>query len=186
MPKQKDQSGTAAGGKTDSPKPAARAKGKKADADLQGQLARLQQQAADAKEEMLRTEADAQNRIRRAEQDAERVRKYALEPLMSDLLPSIDNLERALAAAEAGDSGAEGISLCLKVLMDCLARHNLQRVDADGDFDPDMHEAVGTCASELPRGRVAQMVQSGYRLHGRLIRPARVLVSRGPEEGAAT
>ena len=161
---------------------AAKSAGKKGDAELRERVEQLEQEAAEAKDALMRAEADARNRIRRAEQDAERARKYALEPLMSDILPSIDNLERALAAAEGGDSSAEGLALCLKSLLDCLARHNLQPVDADGDFDPDVHEALGTCASELPRGRVAQLVQSGYKLHGRLVRPARVLVSSGPQE----
>jgi molecular chaperone GrpE len=147
----------------------------------------LQDELARAKDAALRAQADAQNARRRAEQEVEKARKFALERFAGELLPVVDNLERALEAAgedASGEAIAEGVELTLRNLLEVLERFNITPVDPVGEpFDPQVHQAM----TMLPNGdvepnTVLHVMQKGYTLNGRLIRPAMVTVSRAPEE----
>lgn len=153
---------------------------------LQAQLATLAAAYESAKESSLRAQADAQNARRRAEQDVEKAHKFGLEKLVNDLLPVVDNLERALTAIDAGDEAfaavVEGIQLTHKSLVDALARHQVLVVNPEGEpFDPNLHQAVSAVPNpNVEPNTVLTCFQKGYTLHGRLVRPAMVVVSKAP------
>jgi len=145
---------------------------------------KLQQEVADAKDAALRAQADAQNAKRRAEQDVERARKFALERFCSELLPVVDNLERALGAASGGEEAvkpiAEGVELTLKSFLDALRKFNIEAVDPQGEpFDPNLHQAMSMVENpDVEPNTVIAVMQKGYTLNGRLVRPAMVMVSK--------
>ena len=146
----------------------------------------LKEELATARDAALRAHAEAQNARRRADQDVERARKYALERFASDLLPVVDNLERALgAAAEAPEANAiaEGVDLTLRSLLDVLRKHNIEMVDPTGEpFDPQLHQAMTMVPNpDLEPNSVMDVMQKGYTLNGRLLRPAMVVVSKAAE-----
>jgi molecular chaperone GrpE len=146
-------------------------------------------EAQDLLERLQRTTADYQNFQKRTARRLEETRRFAVQELVLDLVPVIDNFERALAAAEAEPEVAtfrEGIQLVHDQLLAALAKHGVERIDAAGrPFDPEDHEAVAHVPSEdVPDGRVAEVFQTGYRLNGRTIRASRVGVSSGPAEEA--
>lgn len=153
---------------------------------LQAQLATLAAAYESAKEQSLRAQADAQNARRRAEQDIEKAHKFGLEKMVNDLLPVVDNLERALStidpANEALTSIAEGIQLTHKSFVDALARHQVAVVDPQGEpFDPNLHQAVSAVPNpDVEPNTVINCFQKGYTLYGRLVRPAMVVVSKAP------
>lgn len=151
-------------------------------------LETLQDELAQAKDAALRAQAEAQNARRRAEQDVERARKYALERFAGDLLPVVDNLERATEAAagtedEAVKPIAEGVELTHKSLIDVLGKFNIEVVDPAGEpFDPNLHQAMTMVPNpDMEPNTVMDVMQKGYTLSGRLIRPAMVVVSKAPE-----
>ena len=146
--------------------------------------AQLEEQVAVARDAALRAQADAQNVKRRAEQDVEKARKFALEQFSRELLPVVDNLERALESA-AGDNEAikpiaEGVELTLKSFLDALRKFNIEAVDPQGEpFDPNLHQAMSMVEnSEVEPNSVIAVMQKGYTLNGRLLRPAMVMVSK--------
>jgi len=145
-----------------------------------------QEVIARLKDQILRLHAEFDNYRKRTEREMASFRKYAQENLIKDLLPQVDNLERALQhSREAGPDEAlvSGLEMTLKGLMDTLAKLGLSRVEAEGQpFDPDLHEAV-MCQEDLDHeeNTVLQQTQTGYLLHDRLIRPAMVIVSQRPE-----
>jgi len=148
-------------------------------------LEELQQELADARDAVLRAHADAQNARRRAEQDVEKARKFALERFAGELLPVVDNLERALEAATAEPEVnpiAEGVDLTLKSLLDVLKKFNIEPVDPAGEpFDPQLHQAMTMVPNpDLEPNTVMDVMQKGYTLNERLIRPAMVVVSTAP------
>lgn len=151
---------------------------------LKGQLATLAAAFDSAKEQSLRSQAEVQNVRRRAEQDIEKAHKFGLEKLINDLLPVVDNLERSLAAIDTSNttfaSVIEGIQLTHKSLIDSLARHQVVAVDPQGEpFDPQLHQAVSAVVNvEVEPNTVINVFQKGYTLHGRLVRPAMVVVSK--------
>ncbi len=131
------------------------------------------------------TQADFENYQKRAARDRAEERRYATFPFAGDLLPALDNLDRAIAAAQqAGDNGplAQGVALVQKQLLDALRRHGITRVDAQGQaFDPNLHQAVMQQASaEHPPMTILQVLEQGYQLHDRVLRPARVIVATSP------
>jgi molecular chaperone GrpE len=143
----------------------------------------LQEELAAAKDATLRAAAEAQNARRRAEQDVEKARKFALERFAGDLLPVVDNLERALeAAVEAPEANAiaEGVDLTLRSLLEVLGKFGVELVDPAGEpFDPQLHEAMTMIPNpEMEPNTVMDVMQKGYTLNGRLLRPARVVVSK--------
>jgi molecular chaperone GrpE len=151
---------------------------------LQAQLATLAAAFESAKEQSLRSQAEAQNARRRAEQDVEKAHKFGLEKMVNDLLPVVDNLERALASINSTDETmgpiTEGILLTHKSFIDALARHQVVAVDPQGEpFDPQFHQAVSAVPNpEVEPNTVINVFQKGYTLHGRLVRPAMVVVAK--------
>ena len=153
-------------------------------------LAELETIVASHQGEVLRLHADMQNVRRRAEQEVERAHKYGQEKLVSELLPVIDNLERALQAADGKDDELisalkQGVELTLKSFIDCLRKFNVEPVDPMGEpFNPQYHEAMGMVESATAEpDSVVMVMQKGYLLNGRVLRPAMVMVARAPSDG---
>tara|TARA_R110002072_G_scaffold102003_2_gene224574 strand:+ start:600 stop:1244 length:645 start_codon:yes stop_codon:yes gene_type:complete len=152
------------------------------------QIERLEEELAIAKDAVLRAQADSQNVTRRAEQDVEKARKFALERFCGELLPVVDNLERALEAAVGDDDIvkpiAEGVELTLKSFHDALKKFHIAVVDPAGEpFDPQLHQAMSMVENgEVEPNTVIAVMQKGYTLNGRLVRPAMVMVSKSPAE----
>jgi molecular chaperone GrpE len=158
--------------------------------DLEALRSRLQstEQKRDEYLELAqRTRADFENYQKRIQRDLATERRFAQAPLASDLLAALDNLERATAAAEqAGEKGplVQGVSMVHTQLLDALRRHGVTRMEALGlPFDPNLHEAVMQQASaEHPPMTVVQVLQPGYLIHERVLRPARVVVSTATDK----
>ena len=139
-----------------------------------------------AQDDLLRVKAEMQNLRRRTEQDVEKAHKYGIEKFSAELLGVIDNLERALLAAQEHDDESskaihDGVSLTLKSFNDCFAKFSIEVVDPIGEpFDPQFHQAIATQESpDSEPNSVIEVVQKGYTLNGRVIRPAMVMVSKG-------
>jgi molecular chaperone GrpE len=152
-------------------------------------LEHLQEELAAAKDAALRAQAEAQNARRRAEQEVEKARKYALERFAGALLPVVDNMERSIdAVAEVAVDEvkpiAEGVELTLKSLMEVLGKFNIEQINPVGEpFDPQLHQAMTMVPNpDLEPNTVMDVMQKGYTLSGRLIRPAMVVVSKGSEQ----
>ncbi len=151
---------------------------------LEEVIAQLHEEVTAAKDAALRAQADAQNVKRRAEQDVEKARKFALERFCSELLPVADNLERALEAAAGNEEVvkpiAEGIELTLKSFQGAMKKFNIESVDPQGEpFDPQLHQAMTMVENnEVEPNTVIAVMQKGYTLNGRLVRPAMVMVSK--------
>jgi len=153
-------------------------------------IAQLQTELAEANERAVRTQADMENLRRRTRRELEDERRYAASGLLQDLLPAIDNLNRAIEAAQGTDDAAgllDGIKMVLVQLSSVLTRHQCEQIDAKGQpFDPDWHEAIGQVPSaDCPPGTVVEEAVTGYRLHDRVIRASQVLVSIQPPEPPA-
>jgi molecular chaperone GrpE len=151
------------------------------------EIEQLKAQLAEAKDQVIRAAADSQNTRRRAEKDVEGARRYALEKFSADLLPVVDNLERALAST-AGDDDAlkpivEGVELTLKSFIDVLAKYKVEQINPEGEpFDPQLHQAVGMVPNpDVEPNSVLHVAQKGYSLNGRVIRAAMVMVAKAPE-----
>lgn len=163
----------------------------KADFTLEEVLEKLAEEkegAARARDDLLRVQAEMQNMRRRTEQDIEKAHKYGQEKFSIELLTVMDNLERALAAAsdyedETVKAIYEGVDLTLKSFTDCFNRFHIGSVDPMGEpFDPQLHQAVTILEnSDVEPNTVIEVMQKGYTLHGRVIRPAMVVVSKEPE-----
>jgi molecular chaperone GrpE len=151
-----------------------------AERDLEAELAAAQDAA-------LRAQADAVNMQRRSEQEIEKARKFALERFCGDLLSVVDNLERALESA-GDDQGIasllEGIELTRKGLMDVLVKYGVESVDPMGEpFDPETAQAMSMVEQpDAEPNSVIAVMQKGYTLNGRLLRPAMVMVAKAPSE----
>lgn len=146
------------------------------------EVAALEQQLAEEQNKYLRLLADFDNYRRRQTQEAENMRKYRAQSVISDLLAVIDNFDRALATTvESQDAIAlkEGVEMVQRTLMEALVKEGLEVIEAiDQPFDPNIHQAVMTGAdSEKESGIVLQELQKGYMLNGRVIRPAMVQVN---------
>ncbi|MEE4143348.1 MAG: nucleotide exchange factor GrpE [Halieaceae bacterium] len=154
---------------------------------LESVVAQLEEDLAAARDAALRSHADAQNIKRRAEQDVEKARKFGLEQFSRELLPVVDNLERALEAAvgqeEAVKPFTEGVELTLKSFLDALRKFNIEAVDPMGEpFDPNLHQAMSMVANpDVEPNSVIAVMQKGYTLNGRLLRPAMVMVSKAAD-----
>jgi len=147
----------------------------------------LEAELAAAQEAALRAQADAVNMQRRAEQEIEKARKFALERICGDLLSVVDNLERALESAgdnEGSASLVEGVELTRKGFMDVLVKYGVQVVDPMGEpFDPETAQAMSLVEQpDAEPNSVIAVMQKGYTLNGRLLRPAMVMVSKAPNQ----
>lgn len=167
--------GADAPGEADAPRPGA------------AEHAALEQELAEAQDRYLRLAADFENFRKRALKDREEAHHFGHQNLVKDLLPSVDNLERAVDHARKGGEGVsgllEGVELVLRELHAVLARHGVTPIEALGQpFDPALHEAMAQVPDgSKPPNTVVEVFQRGHQLRGRLLRPARVVVSRPPE-----
>lgn len=152
---------------------------------LQASVATLEAQVGALKDQELRTQADMQNVRRRAEMDVEKAHKFALEKFTNELLPVIDSLERAIEASQSDDEAVkalrEGVEMTLNMFVSGLEKFKVEQVNPVGDaFNPELHQAMSMVPNpEVPANHVMAVMQKGYTLHGRLIRPAMVIVSQG-------
>ncbi len=151
---------------------------------VDAELAALRDQLAEAKEQVLRAQAETQNVRRRAQIDVEKAHKFGVEKLVRELLPVMDGLEKAIETYDGSEAATaamkEGIEMTLSMLMKGLEKHSVEQVDPGGEpFDPAHHEAVTMIdAPEAEPNSVINVVQKGYKLNGRLVRPAMVVVSK--------
>lgn len=151
---------------------------------LQCELNQAQSEAKEHQERYLRTLADMENLRKRTQREKEELGKFANENILKEILPVIDNLERAVEHAVAADGTEgllEGVQMTLTQFAQVLVRFNVEAVDAMGEiFDPNLHQAMGQVESELPVNTVVQQMQKGYQLNGRLLRPAMVMIAKAP------
>ena len=152
---------------------------KEADADRE-QVAALEAERDEYLALAQRVQADFDNYRKRALRDHERLVAHAHERLVKELLPILDDLERALEAAEAHEEVklVEGVQLVEKSLRAALAKEGLVEIDTDGAFDPHVHEAMLTQPGNgAEPGSVLQVLQRGYRVGDKVVRPAKVIVA---------
>jgi len=152
-------------------------------------LAAARDEARQNHDRWLRTAAELENFKKRVARERTEAVRFANEAFIRDLIPVVDNLERALEHARQGGNGksiVEGLELVLKALVDVLERHGVTKVEAAGaPFDPTHHEAVAHVETgELEPNRVLEQHQAGYLLNERLLRPALVSVSKAPAADA--
>jgi molecular chaperone GrpE len=155
-------------------------------AELRARVESLEKEKQDTHERLLRTAADFDNFRKRSRKDADEARWKAREDVLKEMLPVIDNLERALAAAGEGGPVVDGVRLVLRQFQTALERFEVKGFPALGTpFDPTRHEAIAHLpTAEHPPGTVASEMQRGYMMGERLLRPALVAVARAPEGGA--
>ena len=146
-------------------------------------LGDLEQQFAAAQEEVLRTRADMDNLRKRLARETESIRRYAGERILADLLPVIDSLEQGLASVGTDEPAREGLELTYKQLVSALEKQSLMPIDPVGQaFDPGEHQAISMQPTDAhPDNTVLTVLQKGYRLHDRVLRPAMVIVSKMPD-----
>ena len=158
-------------------------------------LEKLVSENAELKDRALRALAETENMRRRSEREAADARTYAVTAFARDLLSVVDNLERALGSlsAEQRDGGGEalkglveGVELTARDLASVLGRHGVKRLDPQGEkFDPNFHQAMFEAPSPtVPSGAVCEVVQSGWKIGERVLRPALVGVSKGAPKAA--
>jgi molecular chaperone GrpE len=150
-------------------------------------LERAEESAAEFREQVLRTAAELENVRRRAARDVENAHRFGVERFARELLAVVDSLEMGREAARsAGEGGAvaEGMDATLRLLLAVLEKFGVTPIEADGEpFDPAEHEAIMTQpSSAADPDTVIGVIQQGYRIHDRLLRPARVIVARSPDE----
>lgn len=157
------------------------------EADPVDELQQALEEVEKYKDLALRAEAEMQNLQRRTARDVENAHKFALEKFLQNLLPIVDSLEKAIEAAEQAaesedDPMLEGVRLCNKLLLDLLGREGIEIIDPVGEpFDPNEHQAISTVENpEMEPNSVFAVVQKGYRLNGRLVRAAMVMVTKPP------
>ena len=150
-------------------------------ADAGGELEAERDELLD---DLKRVAADFENYRKRVARDQESLVARAHERLVKELLPVLDDLERALAAAEEHEEAKleEGVMLVHRELASALQREGLAEIETNGRFDPHVHEALVSQPSEAEEGSVLEVVQKGYRLGDRVLRPARVIVAARPED----
>jgi molecular chaperone GrpE len=148
----------------------------KSEADL------LKEQLEETRNRLLRALADFDNYKKRAAIDRDQFVQFASEALITELLPIIDGFNRALDAGQKSKAGEEmmkGIALIRKQLEDVLIKHGVKEIAALGEpYDPNLHEAVLQKEDKGPEGMIIEEMQKGYSLHGRVIRPSMVIVSK--------
>jgi molecular chaperone GrpE len=161
-----------------------------ASAAAEEQLAQLRQELEEMKDRALRAAAELDNYRKRAQRELQDALRYANMPLLRDLLPVLDNVGRALDSAEKIPNAGplvEGIKLVAQQLEGVLAKHHCEPIDAlHSPFDPNLHEAVMQQPSaEHPPNTVLAVVQRGYRLHDRVVRPSQVIVASAPSQDSS-
>ena len=161
--------------------------------ELEQLLAEALAKVEEQKDSVIRAAAEVDNIRRRAAMDVEKASKFALEKFANELLPVLDNMERALMGTnpedEATKSIYQGVELTQKSLLTAVAKFGVKQIDPQGQsFNPDQHQAIGMQPSaEFPANTVMLVMQKGYELNSRLLRPAMVMVSQGgPNQESAT
>jgi molecular chaperone GrpE len=151
---------------------------------LEEQRAALEAERDEHLNDLKRVAAEFENYRKRVLRDQESLVARAHERLVKELLPVLDDLERALAAAAEHEEAKleEGVRLVHRELADALAREGLAEIETNGVFDPHVHEALLSQPSEAAEGSVLEVVQKGYRLGDRVLRPARVVVAAAPQQ----
>jgi molecular chaperone GrpE len=153
------------------------------DADtLQSALAAAESRAAESKDLYMRALAELDNVRKRASRDVEQAHKFALERIADELIGVRDSLELGLASGASAETLREGTQATLKMLAKAFAKAGLTEIEPHGEpFNPQLHEAMAMqpSAEHVPNS-ILQVVQKGYQLNGRLLRPARVIVAREP------
>jgi molecular chaperone GrpE len=155
-------------------------------------LAKAEATIFEQKDGVLRAKADMENARRRAEGEVVKARKFALEKFAGELLPVADNLERALQLADTENESLkpmiEGVDITLKSFLGTIEKNGLKVIDPQGEkFNPELHQAMSMQENaELPANTVMAVMQKGYEINGRLLRPAMVMVSRAPDGGVDT
>ncbi|OFA31619.1 nucleotide exchange factor GrpE [Glaciecola punicea] len=160
--------------------------------ELELKLAAAEAKIEDQKDSVLRSIANSENARRRADQEVDKARKFALEKFAGELLAVVDNLERATQAADAENESVkpllEGIALTHKLFMSTFEKFGIELIDPQGEiFNPEQHQAMSLQENEeFSPNTVMAVMQKGYSLKGRLLRPAMVMVSRGGTTKADT
>jgi molecular chaperone GrpE len=147
-------------------------------------VAALQAERDELFDRLQRLAAEFDNFRKRSAREQSALIERANERLVKELLPVLDDLGRALEAAEEHEGAKleEGVRLVHRALADLLTKEGLAEIDTDGKFDPHVHEALLSQPSDAEEGRVIEVVQKGYRLGDKVLRPARVVVAAAPEE----
>lgn len=159
---------------------------------LQQQLSAAEAAAQEEKDRALRIAAEMENLRRRAAQDVEKAHKFALEKFTGELLPVIDSLERALELADRNNETLkpmmEGVELTLRAMLTTVGKFGVEQVNPMGHaFDPNRHQAISMVENgNVAPNSVMAVMQKGYELNGRVIRPAMVMVARAPSASIDT
>lgn len=144
----------------------------------------LKAKLAEAEKRVLLGQADLENFRRRKAKESQDQIKYASLPLCNALLEVVDNLDRALESAETEADAAslkQGVEMVADQLQGTLSNHGCQKMETVGQpFDPNLHEAIQMQVSDEPANTILMEVQTGYKLHDRVVRPAKVIISKGP------
>lgn len=152
--------------------------------ELEKALADAKSEVAAQKDAAVRAVAEMENIRRRSAMDVEKAHKFALEKFVNELLPVIDNMERAITVTSADDESTkaiiEGVELTLKTLLNAVEKFGVKAVDPQGEtFNPEHHQAIGMQPSEeFDPNTVTMVMQKGYMLNDRLLRPAMVMVAQ--------
>jgi molecular chaperone GrpE len=151
---------------------------------LEEQVAALEAERDAHLNDLKRVAADFENYRKRVARDQESLVARAHERLVKELLPVLDDLERALKAAEEHEEATleDGVRLVHRELDEALRREGLAEIETNGRFDPHVHEALLSQPSEQDEGSILEVVQKGYRLGDRVVRPARVVVAAAPQQ----
>lgn len=149
---------------------------------------KLSQDLADAEQRILRAHAELDNVRKRHQRELDETRRFAPLPLMRSLLGVVDNLERAIQAGRDRSQPSallDGVEMVARQLQEILRQHGCTEIEAlHAAFDPNKHEAVSQRADQQPRMTVVEVIQPGFQLHDRVVRPAQVIVSTGPPESS--
>lgn len=152
-----------------------------------GKVAELEEKLKEYQEQALRAQAEMQNVRRRAEIDVEKAHKFALEKFVKELLPVVDSLEKAIENSEGDDELIvrirEGVQMTLDMFLSSLGKFNVEQLNPVGEpFDPQLHEAMSMVpAPDAEPNTVISVMQKGYTLNGRLVRPAMVIIAKAQE-----
>ncbi|EKO3958164.1 nucleotide exchange factor GrpE [Vibrio fluvialis] len=153
-------------------------------AQLEAALLTSEERVKDNQDAVLRARAEVENMRRRSEQEIDKARKYALSRFVEELLPVLDNLERAIQAADGENEIVkpilEGVELTHKTFVDAVAKFGLKEINPEGEaFNPEFHQAMSIQESPDHQSNTVMFVmQKGYELNGRVVRPAMVMVAK--------
>ena len=149
--------------------------------DLEERAAQLEKERDEYLADLQRVAAEFENYRKRVAREQENLAARAHERLVKELLPVLDDMERALRAAEEHEEATleDGVRLVHRELAEALAKEGLTEIEANGTFDPHVHEALLSQPSDAEDGAIIEVLQKGYRLGNRVLRPARVVISQG-------